>query len=329
MGRDHSIRLGMIGAGKMALWHLRAYHRLPGVKVVAIANPSSPRGVALQRRFRIAERYASGQALIERASVDAVDICIPTAQHVAHVAAALQRGLHVYCEKPLATTPAEYAALADAERASGRVLFNGFNYRFMPEFEETAAVLRGGRLGAVRYVRFFRATREEPDSYMLGREHTGVLQEFQCHFVDLLEAFGLPKPVRVRATGTTVLPWTLSPDTVTTQLVYADGALAEITTCSATPGMAASLLVVGTEGTLTVRAGRVRVTPPRDRWPLPMRVLHLVRESMTCPHRVLRNPFVGSCRHFIRCVRGERQNGQGAEAAGRVHAVLAEAERAL
>ncbi len=325
----NTLRVGVVGAGKMARWHLRAYARIPGVRIAAIANPQSARGRALQRRHRIPAHFDSGLELIRQAEVDAVDLCLPTAAHVAHLTAALDRGLHVYCEKPLATTDAEYADAIAAARQRGVVLFNGYNYPYLPEFARIRAALQAGVLGEVRYIRFFRATKEHPDSSIMAADSVGLLHECHGHFIDLLEHFGFGAPRRVRAVGTAVWPWPLRPDTATIQMEYANGRLAEITMTLATPGLAPTLLAIGTQGTLTLTAGRVRIVPARAVWSLPAAIALLFRESVTLPWRVLRNPFLGACRHWVACIRDGRPNPSDAASARRTHRLLDAAQRSL
>ncbi len=312
------IRLGMIGAGLTARWHLRAYRRIAGVRVVAIANPRSPRGAGLARSFGIPEHYASGAELIARAPIDAVDICAPTGEHAPLLRAALDRGLHVYVEKPLCATAADAAEVISRNRQAQRVIFNGFNYRYLPEFIRLQRLLAGGRLGEIRYVRLFRTTMEPPGSGLLTDPALDLFREFHCHFIDLLFSFGLGEPAAVAADGVCVHDWLPSPDTATVTLRYPSGALAELTVSVAAPGLTPELTVIGTKGTATLRYGRVRVVPHRREWSLLRRLRLLADEAFTLPWRVLRNPFLPACRHFCSCVAAGRPSPCDEHAAWRV-----------
>ena len=80
-------------------------------------------------------------------AVDFVDLATPSATHVALAREALGRGLHVLCEKPVATRRADALALAALARAAGRVLVPCHQYRFNPVWRRIGAWLRAGAIG--------------------------------------------------------------------------------------------------------------------------------------------------------------------------------------
>ena len=183
------VRLAIVGAGKMALWHLRAYARLPHVEIVAIANPVSSRGQALARAFKIPHHFSNTHEMLQLEGIDAVDVCVPTGLHRDIVCEALDRGMHVYCEKPLGATVEDIVAIQHANR--GLVVFNGFNLRFCPEYIRLGKLISAGTLGEVRLLLMTRTTRERADSYMFQQGlNAGILSEFTIHFIDLLFAWG-------------------------------------------------------------------------------------------------------------------------------------------
>ena len=294
------LRIGIIGAGKMALWHARAYRRIPNVSLAAIANPTSDRGERLAARFGIPAHFRDAHRMIDEADVDAIDVCVPTEFHREYVLHALRSGRHVYCEKPLCGTAADAADIVEANRSAKRIVFNGFNYRFMPEFLRFAGPIRAEKLGALRYVRFLRTTEETETGYRhgLGR---GVFSDFHCHFVDLLFSFGFPDPTKVFAFGTSLSDGSESPDTGTMILKFEDRSVAEISTSVVVPGLTAHALAVGTKGSVRLDYGKVRYRPLTRRRGLAASVAGMFCEAMTIPWRVLRNPFAGSCAHFVRC----------------------------
>src|SRR6185436_9690892 len=97
-----SIRIGIVGAG---LWteraHLPAFTHLPGVTVSGIADPDAERARALASRFGVARTVGDHRALLDL-GLDAVSIVAPDDVHHEVAAAALDAGLPVLCEKPLA-----------------------------------------------------------------------------------------------------------------------------------------------------------------------------------------------------------------------------------
>lgn len=296
------LRLGMIGAGKMGAWHLSSYKAIPGVEIAAIANPSSDTGAKLAKKYG-AKHFKDGFDLIDRAEVDFIDICTPTGLHKDLIVKALKRDLHVYTEKPIAASVEEIEEIIAANKSARRIIFNGFNYRFLPEFRRIRSIINSGELGEVRYIRVIRTTKEKPGSYMFGPNSCGLFNEFHCHFVDLMFSFGFDMPRAVFASGTTVHEWNINPDTATMVLFYPRNAIVEITTSLASPGLAPEMLIIGKEGTLKLNYGRISVVKKKDVWPLASLITLMLKEAIVIPFRILRNPFQGSCEHFINCLR--------------------------
>jgi len=296
------LRLGVLGAGKTATWHLKSYRRIPQVEIVAIANPSSDRGERLAKKYK-ARHFREAFALIEQVDMDALDICVPTGLHKDFIVAALKKGLHVYSEKPLAASQTEIEEIIVVNQGAKRIIFNGFNYRFLPEFRRIRSVIQRGKLGDIRYIRVFRTTKENPNSYIFGPHTSGLFNEFHSHFIDLMFSFGFPDPEKVFACGTTVHQARLVPDTATMVLNFPPQTIAEITVSLASPGLAPEMLMIGTEGSLRLDYGCVSLVRKRDVWSLPESILLMFRESMTLPHRILKNPFQGACAHFVDCVK--------------------------
>jgi predicted dehydrogenase len=299
---NRPLRIGMLGAGKMALWHLRAYRRVGrSVRVEAIANLSSDRGATLAARFGIPRHFSDGHTLIDEAGVDAIDICVPTAAHRDYLLHAIRKGLHAYCEKPLCGRTAEIREVIAANAAEPRILFNGFNYRFLPAFMRVKRLLAAGEIGEPRHVRIIRTTEDSVDAYRQA-QGAGLFNEFHCHFVDLLDFWGFARPRRVHAFGSSLEPPVVNPDTGT-MVLDCGGVCAEITTSIVSAGLAPQVLIIGTRGSLRVQFGRVDVVPLTRRRSLAASIALMTREAITLPHRVLRNPFLGSCGHFVECAR--------------------------
>lgn len=155
----------MVGYGFIAEnGHFPAYESLRAeglIDIVAVADPTPARRArakALRPGLRV---YESHQALLERErGLDFLDVATPPADHAAITHAALAEGLHVFCEKPLATSGPDAASMvAHAERAR-RVLFPSHNYKHAPVVKAVRAALDAGLVGDVHLVTLhtFRAT---------------------------------------------------------------------------------------------------------------------------------------------------------------------------
>jgi len=122
-------------------------------RLVAVAEPDESRRGAAARVLREARLYASAEELLAREEVDVVDIAAPPYRHATLIAQAAAAGAHVLCEKPLATSWAEYRAALEAVRSAGVVLFTVHNWKHSMQFGRVAALLAEGAIGRPLHVR--------------------------------------------------------------------------------------------------------------------------------------------------------------------------------
>jgi len=304
MSRRTTVRIGMLGAGKMALWHLRAYRRIPGAEVMAICNPKSARGLDFARRFGIKNHFQDPCELFKAPDLDAVDICTPTGSHAALIRQALDRGLNVYVEKPMCGTLDEADQIVSLNREKKKIVFVGFNYRFCREFLRIRDILRSGELGDVRFFLIVRGTVVSGDYHIFDpRSFSGTINEFTSTSVDLLRWWGFKDIEDVYAGGANVLPQTPAPDTVGVTLRLRGGIAAVLVNSYAMPSLATEVVILGSRKMLRLRYGKVMVQTLPDSWSIPLLLWRTFRESLVIPYRILYNPCRGSCRYFVECVR--------------------------
>lgn len=180
-----ALRVGLVGAGFIGRVHASLLARDPRVELAGIAD------VRLAAARRLAEEQGSRafdrlDALLE-AGVDALYVCTPNSQHVAPVLAGLERGLHVFSEKPMATSLAEAGRLRAAARRARGVYQVGFNRRFAPVYRFVRQLLQAGRLAPrVAHLKMNRGELQEPpwtgDPGVTG----GYLYETPVHLLDLV-----------------------------------------------------------------------------------------------------------------------------------------------
>ena len=133
--------------------HYPAYLQRKDVEIVAVADLCPARLLAAQAAAPKARLYATWQELFDKErALDFVDIATPPDAHAEIALAALARGAHVLCEKPLTTSVVQAKALVDAARAHRRVVFPAHNYKHAPVVKFANEVVRSGRIGAVRAV---------------------------------------------------------------------------------------------------------------------------------------------------------------------------------
>lgn len=184
------IRAGVVGGGFMATVHARAIAR-SGAELTAVlaSTPESTRTAA--ERLRTTGAGSLEQLLDE---VDVVHVCTPNATHAGLVRAALAAGVHVVCEKPLATDPTDAGELTALAAAAGVVATVPFVYRFYPAVREARARVADGTTGPVRllhgsYLQDWLAGPED-DDWRVDPALGGPSRAFAdigVHWCDLLE----------------------------------------------------------------------------------------------------------------------------------------------
>jgi predicted dehydrogenase len=142
------------GFGKVAAEaHLAGFHAAPGFEIVAIVDPSEASRAAAVERLPGARAYADLTAALDaEAKLEFADVATPPRYHASTAMAALERGLHVLCEKPLALDLAEIGELRRAVRRSDRTLFTVHNWKYAPMFRRLHGLLRAGAIGEVREI---------------------------------------------------------------------------------------------------------------------------------------------------------------------------------
>ena len=152
-GNGNELRVGVIGLGWAGQRHLEAYDALPGARVVALAGLEEAVREELAAQHGIERQVARWEELLDLDDLDAVSVAVPTFLHAPIAIAALERGMHVLCEKPIARNGEEADAMVAAARAAGRVLDVAFNHRQRGDIQQLKAAIDAGRLGRPYYAK--------------------------------------------------------------------------------------------------------------------------------------------------------------------------------
>ena len=94
---NSEVRIGILGSGWMGSVHAECYQRIKGAKVVGVFSRNRERAEALAKMSG-ANAVSDASALLEDPTVDAIDLCVPTATHAEFVVAALRLGKHVFAK---------------------------------------------------------------------------------------------------------------------------------------------------------------------------------------------------------------------------------------
>jgi predicted dehydrogenase len=150
-----SIRLGMIGAGQIAIFTAREFRRHRACDVLAVADPNAERAAELAAIVRAEHTFTNVDELLARDDLDAVYVAVPNAYHEEVAVKALQAGKHVLLDKPFALNTEAAENIVAAAESAGRTLMLGMNQRFERNVQSARALIAEGRLGDVYHLKAF------------------------------------------------------------------------------------------------------------------------------------------------------------------------------
>jgi scyllo-inositol 2-dehydrogenase (NADP+) len=194
------IRIGMVGLGKMGLSHLSIARAHPEVQLVAACDSLGYLTDVLSKHTGL-KCYDDLDAMLENEQFDAVIISTPTNLHARMVQKVLERGLHVFCEKPFVLSVPDGERLVQSADSRGLVTQVGYHYRFVGAFQEAARIVRSGALGTVHHVRAEAygpvVLKPKGSTWRSAKsEGGGALYDYACHAIDLVHyVAGVPAAV--------------------------------------------------------------------------------------------------------------------------------------
>ncbi|MBW7920995.1 MAG: Gfo/Idh/MocA family oxidoreductase [Rubellimicrobium sp.] len=188
-------RLGLVGAGRMGLTHLRALERSRKVKVVAIAEAAPD---ARSRLPLPAGRiFPDCAAMLDAGGLDGVLVAVPTPAHVATVREIAAAGLPILCEKPCGLNVAEARAAAAAADAAGVRLQVAYWRRFVPALRRLRERIAAGALGDI-YLVACHQWDETPPSAAFRRSGGGAFLDMGVHEFDQMRWLSGQEPGHYR-----------------------------------------------------------------------------------------------------------------------------------
>jgi len=195
------IRAGLIGVGKMGISHYAILGAHPDVQMSAICDSSTYVTSALRKHTGI-ETFKNHKKMIESAKLDCVFVATPSSSHFEVASYAMEKGLHVFVEKPLCLDPKDSRRLADLAQEKGCANQVGYHNRFIGTFRETARLVKAGALGEIYHVSgtAFGPVVIRPKAGSTWRskksEGGGCLHDYASHVVDLMNfVVGPPEQV--------------------------------------------------------------------------------------------------------------------------------------
>lgn len=184
------IRVGIAGLGKMGLSHLAVLRAHPSIEVVAGCDSTAYLTDVLGRTTGL-RCYGNYDEMLLKEELDAVVIATPSRLHAPMVRKAVERGLHVFCEKPFVLDVEQGEDLARVAESQQLTTQVGYHYRFVGSFREAARVVQSGALGDIHHVRVEAygpvVLRPKGGTWRSAKnEGGGALYDYACHAIDLV-----------------------------------------------------------------------------------------------------------------------------------------------
>ncbi len=185
------MRVGIIGLGGIAAMHIYSYKRINGVEIVAAVDAlgEQARSYSLIKGSGV-RLYTDVDSMLNNEALDFVDICAPTNLHESIAIKALNAGLHVICEKPMAENSEGALRIAEAARMSDKIFMTAQVIRFSSPYKHLSKVIREGTLGSLVSLSINRLSTvpEWRRGSMLTdvTENGGVMIDLAIHDIDFI-----------------------------------------------------------------------------------------------------------------------------------------------
>jgi len=184
------LRAGIIGLGKMGLSHQSMVNTHPEIQLKSVCDTSSY-VLDVLSKYTGVTTYTNYRKMLDEEPLDCVFVATPSKYHAEIVSDALNRGLHVFCEKPFALDPEtgyRLAGLAEQKRLVNQV---GYHYRFVAAFNEAKRLLDSKLIGDLHHVRAEAygpvVLRAKGSTWRSQKsEGGGCLYDYACHAIDLV-----------------------------------------------------------------------------------------------------------------------------------------------
>jgi predicted dehydrogenase/nucleoside-diphosphate-sugar epimerase len=161
MPSDTRLRVGLVGAGYISEFHVRAIQRVPDARIVGIADVVDSRAGDLACRFGIPKVFPTMEALIEE-GVDVIHILTPPQTHAQLAIAALRNGCHVLVEKPLAMNVEEVDRISAAAASVQKSVCVNHSMLYDRFVSKALKIVRSGAIGEPLTFDYFRSSEYPP-----------------------------------------------------------------------------------------------------------------------------------------------------------------------
>ncbi len=207
------LRGGIVGCGIVAtISHMPVWRVMKDVEIVAVCDQNEGAAAAMARRFNIPRSYQDLTLMLEKESLDFVDICTPQSTHALLAIQAMEAGWNVLVEKPMAVSLSEADDMLAASRKHGVKLCVVHNILFVPAVQAAISAVAGGEIGDILAIDVRSLDRR--NGTLSKRDHWchsltgGIFGEYAPHAIYLELAFlGRIHSVKAFSSKISEFPW--------------------------------------------------------------------------------------------------------------------------
>lgn len=287
---NKAIKIGIIGCGGIATQHQRGYQACENVEIAAGADVDLKKAVAMVGEDHA---YASYDEMFKKVKLDAVSVCTPPKFHKDAVCAALNAGVNVLCEKPLAMNETESKEMVDCAKKNGKLLVTAFCHRFHEPVMIAKELIDSGKIGKPTMFRNrFGGLADMTQVWFSNPVISGggTVLDTSIHSIDLFR-YLMGNPSKVAGATKTADSRYKVEDCSLVLLQTADGVIGSIEASWTSPGSANIIEIYGTEGAIMIdycKPGVRFIKSGSNDW-----------EEQQCskPDR-----FILQAQHFVNCV---------------------------
>ena len=232
-------RVGVIGVGAMGKNHARLYSELPGVELIGVADTNDTLATSIARSYGC-KPYTDYHDLLGE-NLDAVSIVVPTTLHKKVALDAIQKGINVLVEKPIADTVENADGIIQAAREKRVKLMVGHVERFNPAIIKLKELIDNGLLGNIVSISAKRVGLYNPRI-----KDVGIIIDLGTHDIDIMSYLYGEKVKEVYASAGTVVH--SYEDHAIITLNFRNGSSGVIDTNWLTPHKVRNLTVIGSQG---------------------------------------------------------------------------------
>jgi predicted dehydrogenase len=256
------VRVAFIGSGGIMNWHV---DRLKNTKseIVALADTSKAAIATLKGRqpqLKDVPEFENWEEMLKKVELDAVEIGSPHTVHYEQICAALEKGLHVLCEKPMACTSAHARDICARAKKAKKVVAVSYQRHYQGGYRFLKQIVDSGKLGKIEYVAAFQAQEWLKATKGTWRQTKalsggGQLNDSGSHLMDMLMwTTGLEAEevsARMENFGTEV------DINAALNVKFTNGAIGTVSVIGNAPSWYEDFTIFGSEGAVYNRNGKI------------------------------------------------------------------------